>query len=148
MSLYFDLVICCYLKEDVPEAYIEAIRSLTDPTYNLIEAPNLICPREGNVWESFYDYHFLAPDPKREAISNFQRIWRTTIPAENRDVYQYCLQFSGRMLHDDFFYVHHLPFVCWLASIVDTDFIGYYKETDYGDKPRLLYVKDSKIADW
>src|SRR5262245_7239522 len=118
MSAYVDLVISCDLKEDTPETYINAIRCLTDRNYELGEKPELIYPGQGNIWDAFSDYHFLAPDFEHEIISSFQKKLRLILPAENhREVYHYSLQFSGRFIHDDYWAAHHIPFLYWLGTI-------------------------------
>ncbi len=148
MSDYFDVVICCDLREDTPEEAIDAIRCLTNCNYQPKEKPDLVDKDYGygNIWDGFYDHHFLAPDPERENISSFQRMWRTAMPAENnRDVYRYCLQYSGRNIHDDFWREHHIPFVYWLASYVFEDFIGYMKYSE-GGAIHLMHVKNGKLG--
>ncbi len=151
MSLHFDMVINCDLREDTPEDIIEAIRCLTQKDYAPLPNPNLILTdyNHRNAWNSFYDYHFLAPEPQHDIISNFRRVHRLTIPLENnREVHRYRLQFCGSWLHDDFFYSHHMPFVYWLASIVYEDYIGYFCEThNEGLGIHHLTVKDGKLVD-
>lgn len=134
MSLKFDLVINCDLREDTPAEHIEAIRCLTTKDYELPTKPQLPISFYGepewNMWNSFSDYHFLASDPEQLIVSNFRRIHRLTIPLENnREVHRYSLQYCGRELHDDYFYSHHIPFIHWLASITCENYIGYYVET-------------------
>ena len=145
MSSYFDVVITCDLREDTPGEAINIIRSLTSHDFELTETPNMAYEDYGNVWEEFSDHHFLAPDLEHETISNFQKKWRTSIPAENdRKVYRYCLQYSSRNIHDDFWAACHIPFLYWLAAYVYEDFIGYMKHTE-GGKPDLIYVKNGKL---
>jgi len=151
MSLHFDMVINCDLREDTPEDIIEAIRCLTQKDYTPIPKPNLLLIENdyGNIWDSFYEYHFLAPDPEHDTISNFRRVHRLTIPLENnREVHRYRLQYCGSWLHDDFFYAHHIPFVYWLASIAYENYIGYYAEThNTGFGIHHFVVKDGKLLD-
>lgn len=152
MSLHFDLVINCDLKEDVPEDAIEAIKYLMQPDYSLKKEPQLIYadpeyPDLGNMWDIFGNYRFLVPDPDQNIISNFRRMFRTTIPAENhREVFRYRLQYCGSWLHDDYFYQYHKPFVYWLATVAYENFIGYYMETHVGTAHHLR-VKDGKLLD-
>jgi hypothetical protein len=149
MSLHFDMVINCDLREDTPEEIIEAIRYLTQKDYTLQSKPALIYSDHGNIWDSFYDKHFLAPDPDHDIISNFRRVHRLTIPLENnREVYRYRLQYCGSWLHDDFFAAHHMPFIYWLASIAYENYIGYYCEThNTGLGIQHFKVKDGKLLD-
>lgn len=157
MSLFFDLVINCDLREDISDEAIEAIRCLTSMEYALPTNPLLLIPGETygtwpsenyNIWDGFSDYHFLVPDPQREIMCNFQRNHRTTIPTENdREVHRYSLQYIGRWLHDDGFYAHHLPFVYWLASVSYDNYLGYYMEThNVGEKgPHHFIVVNGKL---
>ena len=116
MSLHFDLVINCDLREDTPEDAIEAIKYLTQPDYTLKQEPQLTFtdpnfPYVGTVWSS---KRFLLSDPDHDIISNFRRVHRLTIPTENnREVHRYRLQYCGSWLHDDYFYQYHLPFDYW-----------------------------------
>lgn len=151
MSLYFDLVINCDLREDVPADVIEGLRCLTSKDYEPKTKPQLIYRKWGfdNLWDDLYDKHFLAPDPEHEVVSNFQRKHRLTIPLEgNREVHRYCLQYCGRNLHDDGFYELHLPFVAWLASVAYEDYIGYYKETENSGLLHQFNVKNGEIVGW
>ncbi len=149
MSIFYDLVINCDLKEDTPGDAIEAVRCLTTRGYELAVEPQLIDSWEHeNVWESFSDRHFLAPDPEWDTVSKFLRMHRTTIPSENnRPVYRYVLQYAGRRLHDDFFNDHHLPFLYWLATVSYDKYIGYYMISHdlWGDGPRLLLAIDGVL---
>lgn len=135
MSLYFDMVINCDLREDVPEDAVEAIKYLTQPDYSLAKKPQLIYtdpkyPGVGNMWDTFGGRRFLVPDSDHDIISNFRRVHRLTIPTENnREVHRYRLQYCGSCLHDDYFYECHLPFVYWLATVAYENYIGYYMET-------------------
>jgi hypothetical protein len=114
MSLYFDFVICCDLREDAPEEVVDALRYLTDPTFELKQKSPLIFTWVGrddgtlqkeNLWDMSGDNRFLASDPEHEVISSFQRKLRTIIPLENnREVYNWSLQYCGRNLHDDYAY--------------------------------------------
>lgn len=153
MSLYYDLVINCDLKEDAPEDAIEAIKYLSQPNYHLSKTPRLIYSdgrypeQSGDMWEMFGQERFLAPEPEQNVISNFQRVYRTTIPAENnREVYRYRLQYCGNLLHDDSFYELHLPFVYWLATVAYENTLGYYMESE-GGPVRLLRVENGFLAD-
>ncbi len=131
MSLYFDMVINCDLREDTPDDVIEIIRSLTQTGYRLGFTPQMDVPGKGNVWFQFDDYHFLAPLPEQDVISNFRRVHRLTILDEgNREVYQFRLQYCASWIHDDFWAHHHIPFVYWLAQYSCEGFIGYYIETN------------------
>ena len=133
MSLYFDLVINCDLREDTPPDAIEAIKCLTSRDLQLDKKPTLIAPEVGNIWDYFYDEHFLAPDTANNIISNFQRRWITSIPEENhRKVYRYRLQFSGVRLHDDYFYPHYKPFTYWLATIFKREIYGLLQRNRCG----------------
>lgn len=144
MSLHFDLMISCDLLENTPDSYIKAIQCLTDRNIILDEQPQLFYPGYGNIWEGFYDIHFLAPDPDREIISNFQRVWRESKP-EGEKIFRYSLQYSGRWIHDDRFASHHMPFLYWLASIAKPSFIGYYGEHDFY-RPAQLVVENAQLA--
>jgi len=147
MSLHFDMVINCDLREDTSKEFIEAIRCLTQRDYILQKKPELIYPNHGNIWNSFYDHHFLASDPEHDIISNFRRVHRLTIPLENnQEVHRYRLQYCGSWLHDDFFYQCHIPFVYWLATIAYEDYIGYYHETE-GSVVHHFIIKDGKLID-
>jgi hypothetical protein len=103
MSLQFDLVINCDLKEDVPDDAIDAISYLVQPGYELKKKPQLIYtdpkyPDLGNMWDTFGDRRFLAPDPAHDIISNFRRVHRLTIPTENnREVHRYRLVCNGSL---------------------------------------------------
>ena len=152
MSLHFDMVINCDLKEDAPEDAIEAIKYLTQPDYYLKKEPQLIYtdpkyPDMGNMWDTFGSDRFLVPDPDHDIISNFRRVHRLTIPTENnREVHRYRLQFCGSWLHDDYFYQYHLPFVYWLAAVAYEDYIGYYMETHGGEREvDHLRVENGKL---
>ena len=145
MSNYYDVVISCDLREDTPEEAINIIRHLTDRDYVLTEKPKMAIENYGDVGDWFFSDRFLAPDPENEVISNFQKMLWLIIPTENnREVYRYSLQYSGRNIHDDFWAEHHIPFVYWLAPYVLGDFIGYMKYTE-GGKPDLMYVKNGRL---
>ncbi|NDJ74660.1 MAG: hypothetical protein GYB65_00255 [Chloroflexi bacterium] len=148
--MYFDLVINCDLREDTPAEAIEAVRCLTCRDCAVPANPQLVNPYDPdhNVWELFADVHFLASLPGQEVVSNFQR--RTRMPLEeenNREGQRYVLQYAGRMIHDDFFYQHHLPFLYWLASVSHDSHLGYYKVSQdrEGNSFHLFVVTDGKI---
>lgn len=146
MSDWFDVVITCDLREDTPEEVINIIRYLTDNSYELGEAQSIVVKHENGVWEGTFDRHFLAPDPEHETVSNFQKMWRTSIPSENdRKVYRYSLQYSGRNIHDDLWANYHIPFIYWLASYAFGDFMGYMRYTE-GGEVHLMYVKNGKLT--
>lgn len=147
MSLYFDLVINCYLREDISEDHVKAIRCLTSVDFELNTIPQLIFPGEGNIWNIFSDHHFLAPNPERQIISHFQQIHVYTIPTENdREVRYWLLQYAGRWIHDDYFIQHHAPFIHWLPSVARDGLIGYQTETDYEQAEiRLLFAQHGKL---
>jgi hypothetical protein len=146
MGSHFDVVISCDLREDTPEEVINIIRFLTDSDYELVKKPIVVVEHSNGIWEGSFDSHFLAPDPKHEVISSFQKMWRTYIPSENdRKVYRYSLQYSGRNIHDDFWAECHIPFIYWLASYVYEDFIGYMRETT-NSVLDLIYVHDGKLV--
>lgn len=148
MSLHFDMVINCDLREDTPENIYEAIQCLTQRDYKLKDKPELIYPGQGNIWDGFSDYHFLAPDSQHDVISNFRRVHQLTIPTENnREVHRYRLQYCGSWLHDDFFYAHHLPFVYWLATIAYEKYIGYYVETGGSVGVHHFFAENGKLKD-
>jgi hypothetical protein len=147
MSSRFDMVINCDLREDTPEEFIDAIRCLTQRDYQLSVKPQFLYPHHGNVWDSFYDHHFLAPDPQQGIISSFVRLHRLTIPLENhREVYRYRLQYCGSMLHGDYWAHHHIPFVYWLATIAYDVHIGYYVEAS-GSRIHLLKVANGRLLE-
>ena len=145
MSLYFDMVINCEIREDTSEELIDAIRHLTDRSHILSTTPNMLYEGHGNIWEVFSDYNFLAPKSDHYVISNFKRIDGLSVPTQTepeiRQVVRHRLQYCGSWLHDDYFYENHLPFVHWLAGVAHRDYIGYYKETDHEG----LGVKHLKI---
>lgn len=144
MSEYFDVIITCHLPEDTPEEVINIIRCLTDRAFELKEKPNIRNEYFGDLWEVFWDEHFLAPDPEKMSLSNFRKLPWLSIPTENdRVVYRYSLQYSGRYIHDDVWRENHYPFVFWLASYVMDDFIGYMKYSE-GGKPDLIFIEDGK----
>jgi hypothetical protein len=117
VSSRFDVIITCDLREDTPDEVINILHYLTDSSYELSEVPSIVVKHENGIWEGSFDRHFLAPDLDHETISNFQKKWRTSIPSEHdRKVYRYCLQYSGRNIHDDFWAGYHAPFVYWLAT--------------------------------
>lgn len=146
MSQFFDLMLFCDLREDTPEDIIEAMRCLTTHNYPIPSNPQLILPDLTNAWDYFSgNYHFLAPDPRWEIISNFRRMHRSTIPLENnREVHCYSLSYLGRNIHDDYFYQRHVPFVAWLGSVAVDGCIGYW-EGSYSPSPRLLYAKNRTV---
>jgi hypothetical protein len=147
MSLYFDLVINCDLREDTPEDYIQAIRYWTDPNFALDVKPKIAFYKEDNLWDrEFWHERFLAPDPEHEITVNFRRKLRYMIPMENnREVYRYVFQYVARWLHDDGFYEEHLTFVAWLATISQNGFMGYYCETDPLGRIRLIYSHNRQV---
>lgn len=132
MSLYFDLVINCDLKENASADAVTAIQYFTQPDYPLKHTPQLTYatqtqPHTGNLWDVFGSRRFLVPDPAQNVISNFQRSYRIgTLTG-----YRYRLQYCGNALHGDTFYQYHLPFVHWLATIAYENYLGYYTETQW-----------------
>ncbi|MEZ4670303.1 MAG: hypothetical protein R3E39_20545 [Anaerolineae bacterium] len=148
MSLHFDIVIVCDLREDTPSDCLELLAWLTDANSSSEARPRFHCFDE-NYMElaDAFDHPFLAPLPNEEVISVFQRRYRYTMPTKTggKDVYRYCLQFSARGILDDYFYECHLLFTYWLASVSEDGFIGYYKE-ELDNDPILLYVKDRKLV--
>ncbi len=146
MSLYFDLVLNCYLREDTPEETINAIRCLTSSKYELETPPKLLI-KDFDIWDMFYEYHFLAPMPEFETISSFRQSERYVLLAPFHTRRLWCLQFSGRQILDDLYNTHHWPFVNWLASVAyeeeNQGFIGYMKETY--EAPFLMYVRDGEL---
>ena len=144
MSLYFDLVINCYFREEISEEQVKVLHWLVDKDYELDFTPTLTVNYDeydfGNVWENIrLAPHMLASNPEHPCISLLQHIHYTTIPLENnREVYLWLLQYSGRWLHDDGFYEYYLPCVYWLASIARAGLVGYWKETDYNVAPTHL----------
>jgi hypothetical protein len=147
MSLYFDLVINCDLREDTPEDAIEAIRCFMTKGYEIKINPQLLYPNHGNVWEQIHYKHFLASDPQQGIMSNFRHRLRRIIPTENnREVYRYHLQYMGHFLHDDYFHHAHMPFIYWLATVSYHDYFGYYAESGH-DKvmPHGLFVTKDRL---
>lgn len=150
MSLHFDLVINCDLREGTPEQAIEVIRCLTERDYQLNFKPEVLYPGQGDLWDYWTsDPHFLALNPQQDVISNFRRVHRMTMPLEgNREVYRYRLQYCGSCLHDDSFYELHMPFVYWLATIAYEEHLGYYGETHGGGLGvQQLIAKNGKLQD-
>jgi hypothetical protein len=147
MSLYFDLVINCDLREDTPDDYIQSIRYWTDPNFVLDIKPVIPLYKIENLWNSasWHD-RFLAPYPEYDVTVNFRRKLRHIVPLENnREVYRYVFQYAARWLHDDGFYEDHLTFVTWLATISLDGFMGYYCETDPLGRITLLYSENRQI---
>ena len=141
MSLYFDLVINCDLKEDTPASVIEAVKSLTDTRYEPPKDPQLSLPWDDNGWNHFWNMHFLAP--WQDDVVSFKRQLRAYLPRENnRPVYRYSLKYMGRNLKDDLFFTHHYIFFYWLAIVSYQNFFGYYQETAdrAGKQVKLLYA--------
>lgn len=137
MSISFDLVINCDIREDVPDDVIAGLKCLTTKGYELKVHPQFMHPNMGNVWEMIPDKHFLAPDPEREIMSQFQRKYRTSIPKENhREVYRYSLQYIARHIHDDVYGDNHRPFLFWLETVVHDKCFGYIK-SEFSE-PELL----------
>ncbi|MCI0712760.1 MAG: hypothetical protein L0154_21570 [Chloroflexi bacterium] len=152
MSLYFDLVINCYFREEISEEHVKVLHWLTDKDYELDFTPTLTVNYEGydaaDVWESVrLAPHMLASHSERQIISQLRRIHYTTIPLENnREAYLWLLQYIGRWLHDDGFYECYLPCVYWLASIAKDGLVGYWRETDYAfTKTYLLFAKNTSV---
>jgi hypothetical protein len=149
MSMHYDLVIVCDLREDTPEPCIELIRWLSDPASDPEAKPQFDCFSENDKdLADNLDYPFLASYPSEEVVTVFQRRYRytTSLVAGRRDVYRYCLQYSARGILDDVFVETHILFVYWLSSLIVDGFIGYYKE-ELDNQPRLLYVKDRKLVE-
>jgi hypothetical protein len=143
MSLHYDLVVNCDLREDASASCIELISWLTDENSEPESRPKFDCldsseKERENVWI----HPFLAPELDDETISVFQKRYRYTAPANKggRDVYQDTFQYSARNLLDDEFYDCHLSFLDWMARITENGFIGYYKE-EFDTNPTLMYVK-------
>lgn len=155
MSLRFNFVICCDLREDTPLEVIDAIRFLSDPAFVLEQKLPLVFSYIGgdgsfqqqNLWDLFGEDRFLIPDFENETISSFQRKWRTAIPLEgNRDVYCWSLQYSGRYIHDDFAAHCHTNFIYWLATYVD-GLVGYWHETNSFGKMHIVYGINGEYKD-
>jgi hypothetical protein len=144
MSLHFDLVIVCDLREDTPEPCVEYIQWLFTRPSDSAPKPQFDCPNEYGLT---FDDPFLYPLPTEEVISVFQKKYRYTRSpnAGGGDVYRYAIQFSARDILDDGFYEDHLNFVAWLATLAEEGFIGYYKE-ELAFKPELLYVKNRQLV--
>lgn len=147
MSAYFDLVINCDIREDVPPSRIKLISWLCDINSNPESWPqfgqgNQIQEGHARVW----DYPFLAQQLEEETFSNFQSRYRYTLPDSmgGKEVRKYSLHFFGRNISDDTFFDCHLSFLIWVAPICENGFIGYYKEESRND-PVLMYVNDGKL---
>lgn len=148
MSLHFDLVIMCDLREDTPSDCVELIRWLfTLPSQNIDQPKGHCVDEEGRNFHEWFNDPFLAPFPNQEVTSTFQQWYRYTMPAISGggDVYRYALQYSARRILDDAFYEEHLNFVGWLATIAEEGFIGYYRE-EAALKPNLLYSKNRQLV--
>ena len=147
MSAYFDLVINCDLREDVPASCVQFISWLCDIDSSLETQPRVDCFDQNetelaNVWS----YPFLAPRPDEETFSNFQSRYRYNMPETKggKEVYKYSLHFSEHNILDDTFFDCHLSFLYWIARICENGFIGYYKE-EFDSEPTLVYVKDGEL---
>ncbi|MEP7294467.1 MAG: hypothetical protein ABI835_21940 [Chloroflexota bacterium] len=147
MSLHFDLVITCDLREDTPQDCVELIRWLFTLPSDPLNQPQGHCfDEEGRNFHEWFNYPFLAPFPEQEVISIFQKRYRYTRSAISGggDVYRYALQFSARRILDDGFYEDNLNFVGWLATVAEDGFIGHYKE-ELATVPKLLYARDRNL---
>lgn len=152
MSLYFDLVINTYFRESIQEDHVKVLHWLTDTEYMLDFIPSLTLNNPdddlGNIWERIkYTPHLLATTPEHQRFVHLQRIHHTTIPAENnRKVYLWLLQYTGRWLHDDSFYESYIPCLYWLSSISKDGLLGYWRETDYPfATTHLLFAKNGNM---
>lgn len=149
MSLYFDLVIQCDLREDTPQDAIEAIHCFMTKGYELKTEPQLLYPNHGNVWQDIHYKHFLVHDPQNYVLSQFQHQLRTIIPLENnREIYRWHLQYMGHFLHDDYFAQAHMPFIHWLATASYENYFGYYLETTHEQVyPYGLFVTKDRLLE-
>lgn len=148
VSMFYDLVLNCYLREDVSDEHIQAIQCLINRDFQLVVTPKLLLPDGENVWEVFYDKHFLAPAAQPQAIASFVREHITTIPTENnREVHLWTLKYIGRWIKDEFYAHHHLPFVIWLGRVAREGFLGYTMESYLGKNPTLLYAKNGQLEE-
>lgn len=140
MSLYFDVVICCDLREGTPQEVVDTIRYLSDPTFELKQKSRSIYALFGLDTDTLTDdYRFLISNPEHEVIASFQRKLRAVIPSENhREVYNWSLQYCGRNLLDDYAYECHFSLLYWLPQYVD-GLVGYYYETTGSDLVRVVY---------
>src|SRR5207253_387653 len=127
-----------------PGELVDAVRCLTDRSFNLETTPPMHLEGRGNIWETFWDRHFLAPDPDDDIIVSFQRRERLYYPTEARMVYGYSLQYSGRFIHDDGFYRQHIPFLYWLGTVADEGYIGCTGESNEMQRD-LLYSVNRKL---
>lgn len=147
MSLYFDLFINCDLREDIPDELIDVIKSFITPDVNLEAKPTLTIPKYGSIWNKIPDIQFLAPDPAHGVKSIFgQRYILSASEENNRDIYRYHLQYEGLVLHDDYFYAYHIPFVYWLATISHDKYLGYFIESG-GDVMNHLVVEHGRLKE-
>jgi hypothetical protein len=151
MSLYYDMVINCYLREDTPEEFIKAISFLTDPASELTASPKFVITEPDGKEHNFGNLvspnnHFLAPNPEYQIISQFRKIHYST--RHNHEVYLWLLQYTGRWLHDDSFYEEELPFIYWLAFMSVDGLVGYWKETDHQKaKVHLIFAEGGKFRE-
>ncbi|MBI1255882.1 MAG: hypothetical protein GC204_00280 [Chloroflexi bacterium] len=143
MSVFFDLVIMCDLREDTPEACIRLIQWLADPASDPATRPPFDCSHAYDPGlNALFNYPFLAQQADEEVASRFQNRFRHN--TEAGEVYRYRLQFSQRNIMDDDFDQALMPFVDWLTGIAEDGFIGYYRNED-SLRPTLLYVKDRNL---
>jgi len=150
MSLYFDLVINCDLKEDTPSDVIEAIKCLTSfeiSETDLKQKPRLLL-KGYNLWDLIDDYNLLAPQPEHNIITNFQPRKFGVDTDSNRQSTRYRLQYCASNLKDDTFHQNYIGFLHWLATVSNDNYFGFYKETDeIGGIFHHLIVENGALKD-
>jgi hypothetical protein len=145
MSLHYDLVINCDLREDAPAACVQLIAWLCGDVTKPESATDCFDQNEMNL-ATIWDFQFLEPAPESETFSDFQSRYRYNRPMNvgGAPVYKYSLHYSARLLLDDYFYDCHLMFLPWLARLCEDGFIGFYKE-EFDAEPTLMYVKEGEL---
>ncbi|MCC7448657.1 MAG: hypothetical protein IT324_14650 [Anaerolineae bacterium] len=143
MSLYFEGMLFCDLKPDIPQQVIDTLHYMTriedstfdsSPSHNFFNNPD---------WRDFLqvqsDYGFVAG----YVGSQFRYAYRYTLHSE--DVFRYTLSFR-RPLHDDVeFFEQWWDFISWLALYSETEgYVGYYREK-HEAYATLIYFKDGRV---
>ena len=142
MSLYFDGMIFCDLKPEIPEQVINTLQYMTRSHDYSFDNPPEHEFFEVDAWRSWLQIQPNHTCGAGMVFSNFHKTKR--YGPNNTKVDYYTLSFR-RCMHDDVeYYILWWAFLYWIAPHCESGFVGFCRET-FTLHPTLVYFRNGKV---